>query len=193
LRKRRAHGTLIAVWTSLEIAKLIVGAATPVVVLLIGFVINRAARRVEEAQWANRKLIERRLDLYEEMAPGLNDLYCFFHLVGNFRDVTPPEAVRRKRALDKAFYINEFLMGPEFQSRYHDFMNACFKTFSGTAQDAKVRSSVALQRQERQGWDPEWEGCFVARDEETPADVVGQRYEALMKTFAAAIGVRSAR
>ena len=82
-------------WNSLEVVKLVVAAATPVLVLLLGVVVSRAARRLEEAQWANRTLIERRLELYDEMAERLNDLYCFFGLFGNFREVEPPVAVRR--------------------------------------------------------------------------------------------------
>ena len=65
-------------------------AITPVVVALLGYAITRAVRRLEDAHWAGRKLIERRLDLYDEMAPLLNDPSCFFLLVGNYRAITPP-------------------------------------------------------------------------------------------------------
>jgi len=178
-------------WSSLEIAKLVVAAATPVVVVLIGIVVSRAARRVEEAQWANRKLIERRLELYDEMARPLNDLYCFFHLVGHFREIEPPDAVARKRELDRAFYVNEFLMGPRFGELYRDFMTACFDMYTGFAQDAKLRSSVAAQRTERREWDDAWDACFVAQVQDaTPPEQVGRRYRALMLCFADAIGVR---
>src|SRR4051812_43380233 len=121
LHTRQDHEMAAAEWSSLEVAKLIVTASIPLVVVLLGLVVSRAARRVEDAQWANRKVIERRLDLYDEMATALNDLYCFFALVGTFREVDPPKAVARKRQLDKTFHVNEYLMGPEFGERYAAF------------------------------------------------------------------------
>ncbi|MDP8929448.1 MAG: hypothetical protein M3O70_12990, partial [Actinomycetota bacterium] len=69
-------------WTSLEVAKLIVAALTPVLIFALGVVVTRAARRVEDAQWANRTIIGKRLDVYSELAPSLNDIYCFFTMVG---------------------------------------------------------------------------------------------------------------
>lgn len=139
---------------------------------------------------ANRKLIDRRLELYDKLARPLNDLYCFFHLVGNFRDVAPPAAVARNRQLGKAVNVNEFLMSPEFRQRYDEFMAACFKTYTGPAKDAKLRSSVDTQRTERQSWDEAWERCFVARHEEvTPNTTIRDRYRALMFCFADMIGV----
>lgn len=74
-------------WSSLEIVKLAVAACTP----------------FERAQWTNQKLIERRIAVFDEMAPLLNDLFCFFRFVGDFRAITPPEAVSRKRSLDRGF------------------------------------------------------------------------------------------
>jgi hypothetical protein len=58
----------VADWNSLEIAKLAVGALTPIFLFILGYMVTNAARRVEQAQWANRKLIESRLELYERMA-----------------------------------------------------------------------------------------------------------------------------
>jgi hypothetical protein len=178
-------------WSSLEIAKLAVAAATPIVVILIGVVVSRAARRVEQAQWANRKLVERRLELYDDMARLLNDLYCFFMVVGHFREIAPPDAVRRKRELDRIFYVNEYLMGARFGELYREFVNACFDMYTGFAQDAKLRASVAAQRTERREWDGAWDGCFVADPTEVTApDEVARRYRALMLCFADLIGVQ---
>jgi hypothetical protein len=180
-------------WSSLEITKLVVAAATPVVVLLFGVVVNRAGRRVEQAQWTNRKLVERRLELYGEMAGALNDLYCFFSLVGHFREIEPPAAVALKRTLDKLFYVNEFLMGEEFGERYRDFMSACFEIYTGFGQDAKLRADIGAQRSERREWDEAWAPCFVSQaGSVTRLAVVGDRYRALMHAFADAIGVRDA-
>jgi hypothetical protein len=128
-------------WTWLELAKLIVAGLIPVVVVGLGVLINRTAHRIEQAQWATRRLIDRRLELFDSMAPGLNDLLCFFLLVGDFRNITPPIAIAHKRELDQQFYVNEALMSPEFASRYHAFIGACFQTYTGVGHDARLRAS----------------------------------------------------
>src|SRR5919106_4136348 len=113
-------------WSSLEITKLVVSALTPILLFVLGYMVTKASRRVEEAQrdaarrfeeaqWASRKLIESRLALFEEMAPKLNDLFSCFMLVGQFREVTPPEALSRKRELDRIFHSHAPLFSPEFR------------------------------------------------------------------------------
>jgi hypothetical protein len=59
-------------WNSLEITKLVIGALTPIFLLLLGVWVNRIAKRVETAQWANQKLIEKRIAIYDELAPLIN-------------------------------------------------------------------------------------------------------------------------
>jgi hypothetical protein len=51
-----------------------------------------------------RRAVERLIELHKEMAPLMNDLMCFFRLIGHFREIDPPEALTRKRQLDRIFY-----------------------------------------------------------------------------------------
>jgi hypothetical protein len=120
---------IAAEWTSLEIAKLAVSVVTPLLLVGIGFVINRGVQRIENVEWGNRKLIERRISLYDEMAPKLNDLYCFFACVGAFREIDPPTALKRKRELDRSFHVNRFLFSPDLAAKYGSFMDAGFETY----------------------------------------------------------------
>jgi hypothetical protein len=137
----------------------------PVVVVGLGVLINRTAHRIEQAQWATRRLIDRRLELFDSMAPGLNDLLCFFLLVGDFRNITPPIAIAHKRELDQQFYVNEALMSPEFASRYHAFIGACFQTYTGVGHDARLRASEQRHRAEREAeWTDDWSRYFVQQD-----------------------------
>ena len=178
-------------WTWLELAKLIVAALTPLLVVGLGVLINRTARRIEQAQWATRRLIERRLELFDSMAPGLNDLLCFFLLVGDFRKITPPVAIARKRELDKQFYVNEALMSPEFAARYHAFIAACFQTYTGTGHEARLRASQQRHMSERAAdWNAEWTRCFVQQDSLIVSPTaIHARYRELMTTFAEQVGV----
>ena len=56
-------------WNSLEVTKLIVAALTPLAVVLLGIWVARATRRLEASQWVNQKLIEKRINLLEEILP----------------------------------------------------------------------------------------------------------------------------
>jgi len=183
-------------WSSLEVAKLVVSFMTPVVVVALGFMVTRAARRIEDAQWSDRKLIERRIALYDEMAGPLNDLFCFFWMVGHFREVRPPNAIARKRTLDKAFYANRFLMTDEFTRLYHAFIDTCFVQGERRGHDAKLRASITRQEQERgkaAPWNDKWNDLFVDDPRRVTTDAeVDTTYRALMRRFAAECGVVAA-
>ncbi len=181
-----------AVWNSLEVAKLAVAALVPIAVVCIGLPVARGVRRIEQAQWEDRKLIELRLTLYAEMARPLNDLLCFFRLINDFQAITPPEALKRKRELDKAFFVNKYLMSEEFEVRYKAFIDACFITGTGIAKPAQLRASRVRQRQERTSWDDAWDDLLIPASA-TPTEVseLEKRYEALMNEFQQEIGMSS--
>ena len=177
-------------WTSLEIAKVAVAALTPILVLLIGLMVARATRRVEQAQWASRTLIGKRLELFDKMAEPLNDLLCFFRLVGDFQVITPPKAIARKRELDKLFFTHEALMSEEFGTRYRALINACFLPYTAIGHDARLKASVQRQRTERGArWDDTWEVCFVDHENlVTSLSTITREYRALMSCFAEQVG-----
>ena len=52
-------------------------ALTPLTVAALGIFIARASRRIEQVQWANQTVVTRRLDIFGQLAPGLNQLLCF--------------------------------------------------------------------------------------------------------------------
>jgi hypothetical protein len=180
-------------WSSLEIAKLSVAVLTPILLVGLGILVNRAGRRVEEAQWAGRKLVERRLELHQQMAPGLNDLLCFFTCRGHFREIEPPQAIKRKRELDKTFFTNEQLFSDEFRRRYRSFIEILFQHFTGFGSDAKLRTDRTLLKHERgagQPWNDDWGDLFVEPSDASSHDEVLAAYESLMRCFADDLGVR---
>jgi hypothetical protein len=63
-------------WNSLEVAKLAVAAATPIAVAVVGFWLNNRLKSVEQAQWSQQKVIERRITAYDDIAIPLNRLFC---------------------------------------------------------------------------------------------------------------------
>src|SRR4051812_5961528 len=92
-------------WNSLEIAKLIVAAITPIALACIGVYIHRLTKRFEHAQWRNQKLIEKRLAIYDDLAPLLNDNFCYFTYVGNWKERKPVEIIASKRNIDKKIHL----------------------------------------------------------------------------------------
>jgi hypothetical protein len=182
-------------WNSLEIAKLVVAFLTPLLLLGLGVIVNRAARRVEDAQWANRKLIERRLELYDQMAPLLNGLYCFFRLVGDFRKIDPPHAIELKRELDRLFHVNKFLFSETFTRRYQALMELCFQTFAGVATDARLRVDPQVQVAEMGSdrWRADWWDLFSPEEERSGRGRIKNAYVELMQTFADELGVHEDR
>jgi hypothetical protein len=118
-------------WNSLEVAKLLVSALTPVAVVSLGLWVNRLSRRLEASQWANQAIVEWRMKIYDELASRLNDLLCYFTFVGNWKELTPPEIVNIKRVLDKRVYTVAPLFSDEFRNRYDALINSCFETYVG--------------------------------------------------------------
>jgi hypothetical protein len=194
---RSAPGSLCLVdigqWNSLEVAKLAVAALTPVAVAVIGWIVARSVRRLEDAQWENRKLIELRLALHDQIAGPLNDVMCFFRLRGDYQNLTPPDVIERKRKIDKAFHVNRALMDDEFIVCYRAFINHCFAEFYWEpGRPAALRASVARQRAARRhDWDTEWDEYFVEEDDEvTDPERIESSYNNLMECFSEQIGVR---
>ena len=152
-------------WNSLEITKLVIQVLTPLALLFLGIWVNRIAHRIEAVQWTNQKVVEKRITIYDEMAPLLNDLYCYFRWVGNWKELTPKEIIEIKRNLDKEFYIYKPLFSPDFETRYDALMRHCFLVRSGQGLDAKLRTSIKSVNGDRKeafpAWDDSWDKLFA--------------------------------
>jgi hypothetical protein len=64
------------VWTSLEIAKFIVSLATPVIAGIIALMVANFGLHLERQKVINQELIKKRIGIYDEVGPKLNDIYC---------------------------------------------------------------------------------------------------------------------
>jgi len=177
-------------WSWLEIAKLATSLFTPAALAVGGIYVHRITKRFEHTQWRSQKLIEKRLAVYDDMAPMLNDILCYFTYVGGWRDFDPPLIVSLKRAIDKKLHIAAPLFGDEFFSACMDFQNLCFKTFNAWGQDAKLRTQYERRRQSRlKEWNIEWNENFSA-DVSSPI-AIQAAYKRVMSAFAEDIGVNS--
>lgn len=175
-------------WTILEIVKLAVSLVTPLTVVWVGFWINRRLKEIEQINWANQKVVEKRIQFYFDVVPQLNDLLCFFTYVGTWKETSPTDVVALKRTLDKRFYIHAPLFPPNVLSRYFDFVNGCYKPFTGWGHSAKIKSDFVRRKESNKNWQVDWESLFVADEATHPKDVQ-DRYNILVATLAESLGI----
>lgn len=158
-----------ASWPSLEIAKLSAGLLTPLVVVGFGWILNRRLKNIEQSQWQSRKIIEKRLELYDAIAPELNKLYCFFRWIGYWKEISPTDAISSKRNLDKTINIYRHLLNEEFYDAYNAFIHTIFRTYQGPGLDAKLVSRISGPNGDRMihsnyEWDSNWNSLFHEPD-----------------------------
>lgn len=199
-------------WT-LEVLKLLVAAMIPVVVIAVGFLLDRRMKAIDRRnqaelqklsrqhdvelkkldaqQWSNQTLISKRIEIYAIVAPGLNRLYCFFQKVGTYKDLEPPIILDLKRAIDTEMHVSRAFFSAEHFQRYQAFMDAYFETYTGPGRDARIRSGPKRYRKDLPRWDPSWAERFSRKGERTEPDVVRDAYEAMMNSFAEQMGSSS--
>ena len=177
-------------WNSLEIAKLCAGLLTPTALAIFGIYANRVSKRFENLQWRSQKLIEKRLAVYDDLAPQLNDLLCYFTYVGCWRDLDPPAVVALKRMIDKKIYLAAPLFSREFFAACTNFQQLCFETYTGWGRDASLRTQMQRRQQSRQeNWNNDWNTYFSKNLSDPGA--VRDAYARIMEAFARDIGVNS--
>jgi len=181
-------------WPTLEIAKLVVGVLTPLSVALLGWLFSRQLKRLDLSNWTNQKLIEKRLAIYDEIAPRLNALLCFFSWVGYWKTVSPPDAIRAKRELDRTMNIYRHVFEPEVYRAYQAFIEGLFETYNGAGQDARLRALISGPDGDRRSqgsyaWDEAWATSFCEPAQALGCMEVRSRYKVLMAALTRSLGV----
>jgi hypothetical protein len=175
-------------WNWLEVAKLISVLLTPVALAIFGIYVHRITKRFEHLQWRSQKLIEKRLEIFDDLATDLNDLLCYFTYVGSWRDFDPPSIVGMKRQVDKKIHLACPLFGKEFFDSCQEFQDLCFETYNGWGEDAKLKTQSHRRRQARgKTWKDEWDSCFS--NDVTSAEEIRSAYTNVMMVLARDIGV----
>jgi hypothetical protein len=172
-------------WTSLQIATVTVAALTPITVAGLGVLFARASRRIEQVQWANQIVVTRRLDIFAQLAPGLNQLLCFATFVGGWKEIQPRQAISIKRRLDETMYANRVLFSEELFACYHQFMTTLFAMYATTDADAHLRAPVESQwgdRRNMRWWDDSMARLFSPASPASLADIQAA-YDQLSQRF----------
>ena len=148
-------------WTTVQIANLAVEAVTPLTVAVLGVLVARAGRRIEQIQWANQMVVTRRLDVFSQLAPGLNQLLCFAIFIGMWKEIQPRQAIATKRTLDQTMYTNKILFSEELFDAYHKFMETLFAMYATADQDAQLRAPIQSIWGDRRNM-PWWEDSMAS-------------------------------
>ncbi len=178
------------IWNDLEIAKLVVSMLTALVLIFVPYWIERVVRRLETINWTNQKVIERKLQVYDETMPLLNDLLCFYTRIGNWQELSPAQIKDIKRTLDKKIHITKPLFSDVFYAKYVFFINLCFLTYQGSGQHAKLRVNMDKYH-ESDSWNPKFSELFVMDKEKwTASNDICMAYEELGQIFVEELNLR---
>ena len=183
-------------WSSLEITKILVSVLMPVSVVVFGWLLNRRLKHIEHRQWANQKLIEKRLQLYDELAPELNKLFCFYTFIGTWKEISPVDALNTKRTLDKKVHIYRYLLGDAFFSSYTSFIDMLFVQFQGDGKSASFKAKIDHEKWGSRKedisytWEKDWDSWFI--EEGAPSsEKVRAGYNKVMKALSDTIEIYS--
>jgi len=184
----------MTVQEQITFAQVLVQASVPILIGVLGWILNSRLKSIDQAQWQNRKIIELRLDVYKEVSPKLNAIYCYCMYIGDWKNHSPDDIVQMKRQLDKTMHVYRHLLSAEVFSAYEKFIGVTFEMFTGTDRDARIRTAMTSDSGNRPAtyrgsWKPEWERFFSPR-EPASKDEIKATYEATMDAFRACIGLK---
>lgn len=162
---------------------------TPAAIAIFGVYIHRVMQRFEDHQWRSQKLIEKRLSIYDDIAPLFNDLLCYFTYVGCWKELKPPDIVDLKRKIDRKIYLAAPLFPKEFFQACQELQESCFSAYSGWGKDAQLRTNWKRRKEADAGWQNEWERYFTDVKAVTDPAKVKVAYDIVMQMFADSIGV----
>ena len=166
-----AHGI-----SALAIANLAAEVLTPIAVVGLGILIARASRRVEAVQQSNKAITGRRLEIFDLVAPKLNQLLCFATFVGRWKDITPDDALSLKREIDEALYSNRLVFSDRFFDAYRNLMKCLFAMYATVDADALIRAPIRTQWGDRanlEWWNRDFATLFAPEtNQSTEADLV---------------------
>jgi len=123
----------------LEFARLGVAALTPLMTLVVGVLVVHLGTKLDTTKQLHAELLRKRLHLFEEVAPRLNDIFCFFQAVGHWSELSPEEVIARKRAIDREIQVNRYLFRSEFWDAYRRFEESHFEMFTTPGRPARLR------------------------------------------------------
>jgi len=166
-------------WNSLEIAKFAVSVIAPFTLAFCGYLIWDAQRMIvarseivlrEERTAADARvkaeetLRQLRITVYNNAAPLIREVLTYHFHAGNWKELSPAEVIKMKRALDGFVYAQDAVLSPTFANVYHNFMREAFAAAGNSRDESRIRSSAACRPRSPDQRDPEREKWFTGED-----------------------------
>jgi hypothetical protein len=145
---------------------------------MFGLWVLRLTKRLEQSQWRNQKLIEKRIAVWDDVGPVLNDIYCYCMRIGAWKKFTPLEIIAKKREADKKVHLSRPYFSDGFFSRYVQPTRACFEMYQGHGIDAKLKTPLWEHQNANQAWDKSWDRLF--HDKPSDDAALARDYDALL-------------
>lgn len=147
-------------WNSVKIVEIIISILTPLIGGIIAWRLAKLGKKMDKQKFVGEKIIEKRLSFYDNVVPSLNDLYCYYHRVGNWKELKPTEIIEKKRFLDKQFYVYSHIFKKDILKAYQPFIHKCFQPFNGWGLDAKIMMNLS-KRRDLPEWNTDWNELFA--------------------------------
>lgn len=178
----------------IALAQVLVNASVPVLIGLLGWWLNSRLKSIDQAQWQNRKIIELRLDVFKDVSPKLNAMYCYCMYLGDWKQHSPEEILMMKRQADKTMHVHRYMLSGEVFAAYARFIETVFQMFTGTDGDARIQTGIVSELGNRPAtfrgeWKEDWKR-FFSTEPPAPKETVREDYEAVMEAFRACIGLK---
>lgn len=169
----------------LERWKLLLSIPTPVILLLLTYLVNNAIQERGALLQRESQILGEKQKIYTELGKNLNVIFVYVADVGDFRQYTPVEVVNRKRDSDRMFFMYRPYWSDDTEHKYNNYMKACFQTYNGAGLPATINASkaekVAAYQHDGLRWENSWNGYFT----ESVDPNVSTKYYALVSSLLA--------
>jgi hypothetical protein len=164
---------------------------SPILSAILAIAAAWLAISFDRRKTVNQQLIRKRIAIYDEMAPKLDDILCFFFLVGDFRKLPPSAMIAHERRLDRTINVYLPIFSPTLKTRYDAFIDVCFLPFGGgSGRPALIRADrERLAGEWGKKWNADRDGGFVDPARASDLELILRHYEALMGQLAREVGV----
>lgn len=170
------------VWDNLKIPVTIIAVLAPVMIVFLVVRYKRIIKRLKEKHETNKKIVEKRIEVYDRIGPKLNDILCFYCYTGDWKKLAPPDILELKRELDKEINISTPLFSDDLHAKYDSFIRLCFVAHSGWEHDEKIKSRFELRQENCPEWKDEWI-TFFDTNNVVEATTLKERYDELLEYF----------
>jgi hypothetical protein len=184
--KKREH--------KLEIWKVYVSVLTPIVLVVLTYVVNNAIQERGALLKREEQILSEKQKIYAELGRRLNIFYIYVSDIGDFSSYTPPRVIEMKREADRQFFMYLPYWSEKTEKLYTEYMMAAFQTYNGAGLPAKIKSykdqKVAAYGVSKLSWDASWDSYFLEKVDND----ISSKYYSLVESFLAdtvSAGIRS--